>query len=102
MRVLAWVFALGMIAPAVGADELVMKSGQNEIRIRTDACKSEKVLDKVKNDYHKDFRSALVKWEGKDYAACWMVLPSGEVLILDETGDYGTIPQSLFRPVAWI
>ena len=99
---IAVVLILGMISPALGAPELVVRLGENEIRIQGSTCEDKKVLSWVKPEFHGQFKKASVKLSGKGYAACWTMLPSGEVLILDETGDHGTIPQNAFKPVAWI
>ena len=101
MRI-AFALILGMSLPALGSPEMIVRLGKNEVRIQTETCKDKKVLSYVKDDYHPHFKKARVIWEGKEYSACWMVLPSGEVLILDEAGDHGTLPQSSFKPVAWI
>lgn len=40
-------------------------------------------------------KRAIVKWHGKEYAACWMIIKT-TVIIVDESGDAGTVPAQMF------
>jgi hypothetical protein len=45
-----------------------------------------------------DFFQADVIYEGKKIEACWTLLKTGEVFIVDETNDQGYIPINLLKP----
>lgn len=63
-------------------------------------CTSKKILDMIEAPSRPAFRTADVTFKGKALKACWAANQiAQEVLIVDETGDYGTIPMGLFKSV---
>ena len=42
------------------------------------------------------FQAADIVWQGKPYNACW-VLMDNQIIVVDETGDAGVLPQQGFR-----
>lgn len=93
---------LGLIVPVLGmAAERVMSDARgNEIRLRDTPCVStSEALSQIPPEARKNMKSASVFWVGKRYEACWGALGDGRVLIFDEAGDAGILPESAFRQV---
>lgn len=44
------------------------------------------------------FKAAVVRWQGKDYAACWRPTDAHHVWVIDESGDNGHLPLHAFTP----
>lgn len=96
--------ALGLLlvfSQPVVANETVMtlQTGKVTVRLMQSQCSAEKVLPKIQPAFQDQFRTAAVLWRGSWLTACWIALPeSRDVLIVDETGDNGTLPMSAFKP----
>lgn len=99
MRILtALVFCL-LVNPVFAAS-MRMQTKEMTIVLRSDNCKHSQILSLIEDQYRTSFRAADLTYQGKPLKACWMALPqSKEVLMVDETGDYGTLPMSMFKPV---
>jgi hypothetical protein len=54
------------------------------------------VLAQLLADYWPSF-DATVTYQGRKIAACWVMLPGGQVGVLDEDGDGGVLPVSAFK-----
>jgi hypothetical protein len=70
-----------------------------KITLGTKACTNKKVT--VFTDQAgvtKDFKEATVVFEGKKIAACWApTFDKQGVIIVDETGDGGIVPEVAFK-----
>jgi hypothetical protein len=68
-------------SPVVAQTAMVFHNREVTVRLTQSPCSDANVL-----------------WQGKRSTACWIALPeSREVLIVDETGDNGTLPMSAFK-----
>lgn len=89
-----------LVALPAFAASYAMRAGNLAIVLHKDACTETKVLNLIEEQYRSAFRRADVTHEGKALKACWMALPDRQqVLVADETGDYGSVPMSMFKPV---
>jgi hypothetical protein len=80
---------------------LVYQTASITVRIGAPPCAHDgikAVISAVPQLAVRDFRQAVVVWKGESFAACWMLLDAATVLIVDETGDAGTIPRAQFKP----
>ena len=68
------------------------------VRISSPQCTNKKVLDLVKEEYHRDFKRAEIRKFGKTIPACWIVDTTG-IYVVGEDGDRGYVPIELFKPV---
>lgn len=85
------------------AESYAMRAGNLAIVLHKAACTETKVLSLIEEQYRTAFRKADVTHAGKSLKACWMALPDRQqVLVADETGDYGAVPMSMFKPVVGI
>lgn len=98
MTFLVAVILLTLPVPAHAA--MRMQSANMTIVLRTDPCVDPKVLGFIEERYQAAFQVADLMYRGKPLKACWMAVPSsGNILMVDETGDYGPVPMAMFKPV---
>lgn len=71
------------------------------VTLHDTACQEQDILDNIKEEFRAGFRQAVVVFQGKKLRACWTTDESipGEVFIMDETRDFGTLPMGAFKPV---
>lgn len=83
-------------APSYPAEpiSLVYDSPDVTVRLFRDGCDTAKVALPA---HMVGARRAAVTWQGKPFVACWSLL-GADVLIVDETGDAGTLPVVGFKP----
>ena len=83
---------LGTFVPNLGtlahADVYTVNVGPNTVRLFDEPCATSTVWLKLKR--------AEMRFEGKLYAACWVVLKT-VVLVFDEAGDITPIVVAAFR-----
>jgi len=88
------------VATSSYAASVRMEAGGITIVLHTTPYTEAKVLSFIQEPYRSAFRSADVIYQGKPLKACWASLPDRRnVLVADETGDYGPVPMALFKPV---
>ena len=86
------------IAFAGGTDVLIARMGSNQVTITLDACTTKAgAFADMPEDLRSEFMAAKILWDGKNYAACWKALDAATVYLVDETGDAGAIPASVFK-----
>jgi hypothetical protein len=83
------------LAVSAHADRL-FDNGTVAIRLADSAC-GHPVLAQLLADYGPSF-DATVTFQGRKIAACWVMLPGGQVGVLDEDGDSGAVPLDAFKP----
>ncbi len=49
-------------------------------------------------DRSPNLKAAKLMWQGQALDACWIKAPTGETLVIDETGDAGAVEGSIFEP----
>jgi hypothetical protein len=69
----------------------------NSIAINDNPCRSAKVLKHIKTEFQAQFMTAVVVWEGKSLAACWTSMDAQNIFVIDETGDHGPLPFTIFQ-----
>lgn len=93
-------FSLGGAISAAAEPAMVFKTDNLTVRLFNRPCESEKVkpvLDyHVPGEYHAQFRAGTALFQGRPLALCWMPL-AGDVVVVDEDGDLGVLPQSVFE-----
>ncbi len=88
--------AAALLAAPAMADELVAKSGNDQVRLTDSPCVNEQVLNLIKPDYRSVLRDASAVVQGQTYRACWIT--NGDAAhLLYEDGDQGVIPLSDFK-----
>lgn len=99
MRLLTALLICLLVNPVFAAS-MKLQTEEMTVVLRLDNCANEKILSLIEDQYRSSFRSADLTYQGKPLKSCWMALPqSKEVLMVDETGDYGTLPMSMFKRV---
>ena len=91
---------LTVFSPAMAATgpHLIAEEGSVAVRLFLDACTTKKgVFAAASAEDVKDFKAATVVFEGKEYDACWADVDPSTIFIIDETGDQGALPKSLFK-----
>lgn len=89
--------------PVVVQDALYAEDqAGNSMRLNTGPCIDGKVLAlaermRIPKRYFDGLQAGLMRYEGKDYGACWVVGPDGFVYVFDESGDMGKIPMQMFK-----
>lgn len=72
------------------------------VRIAGTKCTNKKVLEQIQPEYHKNFRKAEVKLDGKKaIGACWIADDNG-VFVMAADGNQGYVPLDMFKPVETI
>ncbi len=100
MRKLFSIILLGLSFPAVATEPaMVLHSRGVSIRLQKTPCTATDVVVRIKPEMVGQFHAGTVVYRGKTYKACWTMLPeTNEVLIVDDSGDHGTLPKSAFKP----
>jgi hypothetical protein len=98
MRTILVAIVLLLCAPLARADAIA-RQGSNWVRLTALLCKSEPVQERIKalGRDPLDFRAASARFEGKDYAGCW-IPRGGAAHVIYEDGDQGLIPLEDLKP----
>jgi len=88
--------AAALLAAPVLADELVASSGNDSVRLSSNPCSSEQVLNRLKPQFRAELRDATAVVQGKTFKACW-VIEGRAAHLLYEDGDQGLIPLRDFK-----
>lgn len=99
MRIL---IALLVAATPVWADSGILRFQTKDMTVvlHKTPCTDAKSLSIVRPEMRSRFFAADLTWKGAAIKGCWSPLPdSAEVFMIDETGDYGMLPMSGFKPV---
>jgi len=88
--------AAALLAAPVLADELVASSGSDSVRLSSNPCSSEQVLNRLKPQFRAELRDATAVVQGKTFKACWVV-EGRAAHLLYEDGDQGLIPLRDFK-----
>lgn len=88
--------AAALLAGPVLADELVASSGNDSVRLSSNPCSSEQVLNRLKPQFRAELRDATAVVQGKTFKACW-VIEGRAAHLLYEDGDQGLIPLRDFK-----
>jgi hypothetical protein len=101
MRTKFGLIATFLVTSAIAAPKMMVSEQPNlTVRLFPQPCVSEKVLPYTSAVAPgKDFYAGSVTFKGKDYVSCWSVLDESHVLIVDESGDAGSVPFTSFRLV---
>jgi len=101
MRTALFIVLVLMCSPAFGRT-IAAFDGQNvKVLFDDSKCDNEKVIEVIRANKPESlpmFLRALVFWKGKKYGACYAQTPQG-LLVIDESGDAGFVPQELLVPV---
>ena len=99
IAVLAFTGLLG-VAHAGTPSVYVAKSpdGTMVVTITSKPCVSSKILKLVEPSWRSKMQAASVIYNSRELDACWAALSDGNVGIIDEDGDQGTISPSEFKP----
>lgn len=96
------VAAILLVLPVSAHAASVEAKGQGfTVTLHDTACAEQDILANIKDEFKADFRQAAVIYQGKKLRACWTTDESipGQVFIVDETKDSGTLPMGAFKPV---
>jgi len=88
--------AAALLAGPVLADELVASSGNDSVRLSSNPCSSEEVLNRLHPQMRAALRDATAVVQGKTFKACWAV-EGRAAHLLYEDGDQGLIPLRDFK-----
>ena len=98
---LTLMLAVGLSTSTLAADRgpsVVAKQGGNQVSLFLGPCTTKKgVFETAPADLVAEFKEARILWDGKEYDACWKHLDSESIYLVDETGDAGALPISLFK-----
>lgn len=99
-------FSAGAVAgmpPEFRAKNIHGKFGFN-VTLSPKPCTSTKgALGTLTEDQREAFLDADIEVDGEVYEGCWKEVDGAPaVVIIDETGDSGMLPQSIFTPVTRI
>ena len=100
MRVLVLAAALAA-GPAMSDDYVARARGGDMVRLTQQACPSD-ILVFVPPDFHAHMQAAFAVIDGKQYRACWLLRPDGQVVVQYADGDGGLVPVEHFKPEAGI
>jgi hypothetical protein len=81
-----------VLVPAF-ADELVIRTGNDSVRLADAPCESQGVLQHMEPAMHVQYKAAYAVVQGEKFVACWRALGSAAHLIYED-GDQGIIPMS--------
>ena len=76
------------------ANTVTFELGEVIARLHDTPCVDNKMQEVLREPAR--FQSADIVWQGKPFAACW-VLMDNQIIVVDETGDAGVLPQEGFR-----
>jgi hypothetical protein len=82
--------------PAIAAQEMIAKSGDDHVRLIDAPCPYASVLMHIPEANRKAFRKADARVGGQRYFACF-ALKGDQVIIVYEDGDLGQIPAADFK-----
>lgn len=101
MRILLAVALVAMASVAVAdAGILRLQTKDMTVVLHKTPCTDAASLSIIQPEMRPRFFAADLTWKGTPLKACWAPLPDrAEVLMVDETGDYGMLPMSGFKPV---
>lgn len=90
MNLKAGVLAVVMMLFAVQANAAMVAkdAAGNSVTLQETAC--------VSDPWLKDWKAAVMFFDGKQYAACWRI-QGQTVVIIDSAGDVTPIPMTAFR-----
>ena len=90
-----------LLASAASAADVEFKYSRGVIRLSDQACSDAKVVKLIKPEFLAYFRAGYITFDGQRLALCWAPDPQDRtsLFVIDETGDRGPIPMSVFKPV---
>ena len=91
-------FLLLTFATTVDAVPVWKDAEGNVVRLLDTPCVSKAgALVNIPPPTRQHMKAATVRWQGKDYVACWLPLSDGQNLFLiDESGDQGVVQKRSF------
>lgn len=96
------VAAILLMLPVPAHAASVEAKGQGvTVTLHDTPCVEQDILANIKEEFQAGFRQGAVVFNGKKLRACWTTDESipGQVFIVDETKDSGTLPMGAFKPV---
>lgn len=94
------VFSLPVVANTAAQPAIQYRDHNMTLTLRVQPRRSPGVLKQIPAEHHSAFSVAELIWKGKPLQACWMLWPDQQnFLLIDETGDSGLLPISVFKPV---
>jgi len=90
---------LAVVASQVYAgDKVLSDQTGNSIRLKDAPCTSTAgTLATIPVGVRPNMKAATLHWQGKDYAACWMLRDERTVFVFDESGDSGLLYRHAFK-----
>ena len=83
---------------AAAASVLFYSFGGLQAELKIEICTNKTALSIVKPDLRRHFREATLVYQGRKIAACWAISPDGEIILVDEEGDFGSLdPRGLVQ-----
>jgi hypothetical protein len=93
--------AAGLSTSAISDDYVARARGGDMVRLTQQPCPAE-ILAFVPPDFHAHMQAAFAVIDGKQYRACWLLRPDGQVVVQYADGDGGLVPVEHFKPEAGI
>jgi hypothetical protein len=96
--------ALSVVFPALAGELRVYEDRSGRMALTDEPCVDPRVLKHVPPSVPKEVRALFRKvnfvLEGRDIAACWLLIDNGEVAhVFDEDNDHMPVPIQAFKPV---
>lgn len=106
LAVILALFSAGAVAgtpPEWRAKNVGGKFGFNVTLNQTPCTSTAGALSTLTEEQREAFLDADIEFEGKAYSGCWKEVDGAPaVVIIDETGGSGMLPQHIFAPVTRI
>lgn len=88
---------LAFFALSASAAEMVAKNGDEVIRLQDRPCVHAGTLAQIKPEFRERFRMARATLQGRQWFACFIVTPKGDVHLVFEDGDELELPTRAFK-----
>ena len=101
MRNIAVLFVALLLSFSANAG-LIWRAGDNAVLLLDKPCVSAKVLNRIEPAFRAEFKLAVSVFNKRAYEACWRealpdMVPEPAYFIVDEDGDAGFMPKSMFK-----
>lgn len=88
-------FLTFLIFPKKAHADLVARQGNDSVRLTSEPCKNEAILNQIRPEYQDRFKAGIAEVNGKKYPMCWTAA-NEDVFMLYEDGDKGRVPMIVF------
>jgi hypothetical protein len=93
---LAALLAAGAALPAF-AEDAILKSGNNVIRLYAAPCANDKVMAEILPEWRDKFRGAAAILDGENWDACWIMTPALNEHLVFTDADEIELPARSFK-----